>query len=122
MRRRIRIDEACPPHRGGSSRSEKCVAAGKEPLRVVALSPQLSGAVFEPAPYGLVMPRGSALTHAVPGGGSGQRSANESVARTSASTMPGSLAAWPASGIISNEASGQARCRSHAVVAGVQAS
>lgn len=81
------------------ARSEKCVAAGKEPLRVVAFSLQpeatqavasggadafsadspiagdavaqlgdhlqLSGDVFDAAPYGLVTPRGSALTRAV---------------------------------------------------------
>ena len=40
------------------------------------------------------------------------------MARTSASVIPGSVAAWPASGMIFSVASGQARCRSHALIAG----
>ena len=39
-----------------------------------------------------------------------------SVARTSASAMPGSVAAWPGVGHDANAASGQALCRSHAVI------
>ncbi len=48
--------------------------------------------------------------------------ANRSVASMIASRMPGSVKAWPASGIIRSSASGQARCRSQAVVAGVHMS
>src|SRR5262245_38625066 len=48
--------------------------------------------------------------------------ANLSVAVTSWCRMPGSSKAWPASSTMWNAASGQARCRSHAVVAGVQTS
>jgi hypothetical protein len=49
-------------------------------------------------------------------------SANRSVAATSASTMPGSEKAWPATGTIANSASGQALCKSYAVTAGVATS
>ena len=48
--------------------------------------------------------------------------ANVSVAVMSWLRMPGSSKAWPASSTMWNAASGQARCRSHAVVAGVQTS
>jgi hypothetical protein len=49
-------------------------------------------------------------------------SANRSVARTSASRMPGSLEAWPASGTRLNSASGQAWWSSQADCTGVQMS
>jgi len=39
-------------------------------------------------------------------------------ASTSALAMPGSVEAWPASGMIRREASGQARCRSQAFMTG----
>jgi acetyl esterase/lipase len=46
------------------------------------------------------------------------RSRNRSVARTSSWVMPGSKAEWPASSTMRKSASGQARCRSHAVCIG----
>lgn len=61
-----------------------------------------------------------------PGGagvqGSGQRSANRSVAATSAALISGSVQAWPDVGATTSSACGQARCRSQAVTAGVQRS
>lgn len=50
------------------------------------------------------------------------RPAKRLVASISVSTMPGSLAAWPASGMIRKSASGQRRCISHAVCIGVTTS
>lgn len=45
-----------------------------------------------------------------------------SVARTMASAMPGSVTVWPASGMISSSASGQARCKAQADSMGVTTS
>ena len=53
---------------------------------------------------------------------SGQRSANRSVAATRAALISGSVQACPEVGHITSSASGQARCRSQAVTAGVQRS
>ena len=47
---------------------------------------------------------------------------NRSVAATSSWTMPGSLIAWPLSGTMRRSASGQARCRSQAILTGVHMS
>ncbi len=44
--------------------------------------------------------------------------AKRSVALTSSCVLPGSSAEWPASGTTRKSASGQARCRSQAVIIG----
>ena len=50
------------------------------------------------------------------------RSLNFSLALISASTMPGSVMAWPLSGTMTSSASGQTLCKSQAIVTGVQRS